>query len=238
MASTPSASALSAVLRCRGNIWPRSPPTKRPSASVCSRGLAGGALRENQNQTSACEAFLQRERVVYGGRITVSREPSSVHRKTPKEKDLRKMNRFNYLKPPAHEHSAASGFQNALVRQLARSLTFNLSGIDKCSKIIQTIKYETHRAPSGPPAGIMKVCISFPCPMENEHLQSLVSTLKSTCSSLTALLSEMMLLWRFNSPGDELDALQRNGQSGTSADLTASKDNSGRGQRITEDRPD
>ncbi|KAI9532131.1 hypothetical protein NQZ68_034336 [Dissostichus eleginoides] len=72
MASTPSASALSAVLRCRGNILTRNPPTKRPVSSAYSLGLAGvcPAKRARPNQSSAWEAFLQG---VSGGRsVTVA----------------------------------------------------------------------------------------------------------------------------------------------------------------------
>ncbi|KAF3839510.1 hypothetical protein F7725_018227 [Dissostichus mawsoni] len=72
MASTPSASALSAVLRCRGNILTRNPPTKRPASSAYSLGLAGvcPAKRARPNQSSAWEAFLQG---VSGGRsVTVA----------------------------------------------------------------------------------------------------------------------------------------------------------------------
>ncbi|XP_030248532.1 uncharacterized protein LOC115566721 isoform X2 [Sparus aurata] len=78
MASTPSASALSAVLRCRGKIWTRNPPTKRPAASVYSLGLSGGAVRDppaeraRSNQASAWEAFLRGERVVVGRRLAVA----------------------------------------------------------------------------------------------------------------------------------------------------------------------
>ncbi|KAE8289156.1 hypothetical protein D5F01_LYC13036 [Larimichthys crocea] len=78
MASTPSASALSAVLRCRGNIWTRNPSTKRPANSVYSLGMAGGVLRDSpaertrSNQAPAWEAFLQGERVVVGRRLNVA----------------------------------------------------------------------------------------------------------------------------------------------------------------------
>ncbi|GLD53097.1 uncharacterized protein AKAME5_000588700 [Lates japonicus] len=84
MASTPSASALSAVLRCRGNIWTRNPPTKRPATSGYSLGLAGGTLRDSpaernrSNQVSAWEAFLQGERVAVGGGLTVAYKSPQV----------------------------------------------------------------------------------------------------------------------------------------------------------------
>ncbi|KAF1388313.1 hypothetical protein PFLUV_G00088910 [Perca fluviatilis] len=66
MASTPSTSALSAVLRCRGNIWTRNPPTKRPATSAYSLGLTGGSPveRTRSNQASAWEPSLQGDRAL------------------------------------------------------------------------------------------------------------------------------------------------------------------------------
>lgn len=52
MASAPSASALSAVLRCRGTVWSRNPPAKRP-APVKLRGDSaerGGPNRGSDKQ--------------------------------------------------------------------------------------------------------------------------------------------------------------------------------------------
>lgn len=218
MASTPSASALSAVLRCRGNIWTRNPPTKRPATSVRSLGLAGGVVRDSpaertrSNRESAWEAFLQGERAVVGRRLTVAYKSPRVDGKVQREKDSREMNKICHPKlsqSSGHAHAAVPGSQNARVRQLARGLTSNLPGTDSCSRMIQTIKYGTHAAhickigcvqeSSGPPAGALKVSITSPCLRESAgQTPSFVSTgwstLKSTCLSLTALVSEFVCL--------------------------------------------
>ncbi|XP_019734186.1 uncharacterized protein LOC109521025 [Hippocampus comes] len=47
MASTPSASALTSVLRCRGTLWTRNPPSKRSSPSAYGPALAGGTRRDS-----------------------------------------------------------------------------------------------------------------------------------------------------------------------------------------------
>lgn len=275
MASTPSASALSAVLRCRGNIWTRNPPTKRPATSVYSLGLAGGVVRDSPaertrpNQESAWEAFLRGERVVVGRRLTVAH---GEKRSIGLEKDAKEINKFCHPKLSQTHADARSGVQNTPVRQLARRLTSYLPGLDKCSKLIQMLKYETYashmweislaREISEFPAGALKVSITSPCLEENAgQIPSLVLTgwltLKSTCLSLTALVSELMftklamLCRSSNSPHDapqylsshwdkevrKTQTLQTKGQSHSSTDLI-SKENSSSGQRVTEDKPD
>ncbi|XP_029307953.1 uncharacterized protein LOC115021574 [Cottoperca gobio] len=234
MASTPSTSALSAVLRCRGNIWTRNPPTKRPAASACSLGLAGvsPAERAQSNQASAWEAFLQGDRVLVGRRVTVAYKSPRV--------EIIKLCQPKCLQSSRDTRSDMPGVQNALVRQLLRSLSANLPGIDKCSQIIQKIKHETcaiHickivcvQEINTFPVGVLKVSITSSCLVEHSgQIPSFVltgwSTLKSTCLSLTALVSGFMflklaLLWRSSSiPDDALqhqniknNALQANGQ--------------------------
>ncbi|XP_013884175.1 uncharacterized protein LOC106532614 [Austrofundulus limnaeus] len=49
MASAPSASALSAVVRCRGRIWSRNPPAKRPGPA---KRRGDSAERGGQNRSS------------------------------------------------------------------------------------------------------------------------------------------------------------------------------------------
>lgn len=220
MASTPSASALTAVLRCRGNIWARNPPTKRPATSAYSLGLAGGALhdspaeRSRSHKAPTWEGFLQGERLVVGRRLGVAYNSSRVDRTVLREKGSRDKNKLCYPKLPqsrAHDpqdaHSAASGAQNALVRQLALKLKPTLPGSDTCSQIIQAIKYEKYAAhickivfvqETGEfSTGVLKVSITSSCLMENSgQLPSFAltgwSSLKSTCLSLTALVSEIM----------------------------------------------
>ncbi|XP_028327557.1 uncharacterized protein LOC114478588 [Gouania willdenowi] len=64
MASTPSTSALSAVLRCRGKLWARNPQTKRPQAAYGLR-VPGAVLREAP--TTPWESFRRGERVLVAG---------------------------------------------------------------------------------------------------------------------------------------------------------------------------
>nr|XP_033958996.1 uncharacterized protein LOC117461287 [Pseudochaenichthys georgianus] len=264
MASTPSASALSAVLRCRGNILTRNPLTKRPASSAYSLGLAGvcPAKRAQSNQPSAWEAFLQG---VSGGRsVTGAFKSPRVAGKVLREEETRgnnKLNRPKLSQSAGDVLSHVPGGHNSLVRQLARRLTCNLPGIDKCSAIIQTIKYETSATHICKiafvqemcefPVGVLKVFIKSPCLMENaghSFVLSGWSTLKSTCLSFTALVSGFMSLklavfWRSSSIPD--DALHQNIKSNdlqtdnhSPSDITSSKDNSGSGQMVPEDKRD
>ncbi|TMS10895.1 hypothetical protein E3U43_019888 [Larimichthys crocea] len=113
------------------------------------------------------------------------------------------------------------------------------------------------------PAGVLKVSITSPCLMENAgQIPCLVSTgwskVKSTCLSLTALVSELMflklgVLCRSNSCSVDApqhlwkqqdeeniknNTVQANGQIQSPTDFTSTKDASSSGQRVTEDRPD
>lgn len=262
MASTPSASALSAVLRCRGNIWTRNPPTKRPAASAYSLGLSAGTLRDStaertgSPQSATWEAFPRC--VAVGGRLTVAYK---VVGKTPREKDSREVNKLCFPKlsqPPRDAHSAPPGVQKG---QLARRLTPNLPGRDKCSKIIHMIKYESCAAHicritfvqdmSELPAGMVKLSVTSPC-LVTGHIPSFVlsgwSTLRRSCLSLTALVSEIIfyelavLCGSNNSLHDAQQHLldeEKRSKDALQANVhihTSSKDNSG--QSITEDRPD
>lgn len=262
MASTPSASALSAVLRCRGNIWTRNPPTKRPAASAYSLGLSAGTLREStaertgSPQSAAWEAFPRC--VVVGGRLTVSYK---VGGKVPRAKDSREVNKSCFPKlsqPPGDAHSAPPAVQKC---QLARRLTPNLPERDKCSKVIHMIKYEscpTHicriifvQDMSELPAGVVKLSVTSPR-LVTGHIPSFVlsgwSALRRTCLSLTALVSEMIfykLAVLCGSDNSLHDAQQHLlDEENTEKDAlqenvhihTSSKDNNG--QNITEGRPD
>ncbi|KAK6326200.1 hypothetical protein J4Q44_G00018450 [Coregonus suidteri] len=67
MASTPSASALSAVLRCRGNILARNQANKkRPGTSGYSLGLACGA-----RLVKRIKKWLQRPNVFYVRKLEI-----------------------------------------------------------------------------------------------------------------------------------------------------------------------
>lgn len=204
MASTPSASALSAVLRCRGNILTRNPPTKRPATTAAySLGLA--AERTRSNQASAWETFLRGERVAVGKRLSVAYAPSQPEDRSPRERDPLSQSRALATEDA---HPAAPGGQNALVvRQLARKLISNLPGNEKSSHLLRIIKHDVLQLSrtvlvqdiSGFPNGLLKVSISLPRSTEKSgQILSLVSsgwsTLKNTCLFLTALVSEMMFL--------------------------------------------
>ncbi|XP_074540070.1 uncharacterized protein LOC141801071 [Halichoeres trimaculatus] len=264
MASTPSASALSAVLRCRGNIWARNPPTKRPAASAYSLGLAGGVVRDSPAAESTWDAFLRGERVFVGRRLAVAYECPRLGGKVRRGKDPEDICHPRLSQSSGRARSAVPGVQHAPVRQLTRALSLSLPGIDKYSKIIQSIKYETNAAHfcktvfagegTEVPAGVFKVSILSPCVMENTgQIPSFMSagwaTLKSTCLSLTAMVSEFMstklVCWSSSNHEDAPQLLlnqqedqiirnkdpQANGQ-------TPSPTERGSAQRITEDRPD
>ncbi|XP_042338137.1 uncharacterized protein LOC121939069 [Plectropomus leopardus] len=262
MASTPSASALSAVLRCRGNIWTRNPPTKRPATSAYS--LSGSpAERARSNQATAWEAFLQGDRVLVGRRLAVAYESPRWDGRVLREKHCRENNNLCHQKlsqSAGDARSAAPGVQNALVRQLVRRLT----GRDKCSQIIQKIKHETGathickivfgQETSEVPAGVLKVSLTSSCLAgkageKPSYVLPGWSTLRSTCVSLTALVSELMLqklveLWRSCSSPDDApqhqdttdNVLKANRQIHRPTDLSSAKENSG--QMIPKDRPD
>ncbi len=206
MASTPSAPALSAVLRCRGNIWTRNPPTKRPAPSVYSLGAAGEVIcdspteRRGSNEASAWEAFLR------GGPVVVGKKRLTVAIKSP-QVEGNKLCHPKVLPSPADAHAVPGGTAPAC--QLPRSVTSHLPGIDSYSHIIQKIKPETNTTQVYKivfvheigefPAGVLKVSIVSPCWMENaEQIPPFVfsgwSTLRSTCLSLTALVSQLMFL--------------------------------------------
>ncbi|KAM7421407.1 hypothetical protein PAMA_015505 [Pampus argenteus] len=253
MASTPSGCALTSVLRCRGNIWTRNPPTKRPPTAASSLGLAGGPVRDSPAEKS--EAFLQGQRVVVGRRLAVEYKTSRLVGKISREKGSNEKNTLHYPKlsqSRAHvPHDARSAAQNALVRQLALKLISNLHAADICSQIIQLIQYEKYaphvckivfvQESNEFPTGILKVSLNASCLMDNSgQIASFSlpgwSTLKSTCLSLTALVSEMMfcklaVLCRSSISPDgasqqevKNDALRANEQTHSPTGFNSSKD--------------
>lgn len=79
MSSAPSACALTAVLRCRRNIWTRNPPSTQPLSAAHSLGTAGWpAERARPHTASAWEAIAPRERVTMGNILTVVVESLEV----------------------------------------------------------------------------------------------------------------------------------------------------------------
>lgn len=213
MASTPSASALSAVLRCRGNIWTRKQPSKRPATSVYSLGIAGGTVRGSppertrSHQASTWEDFLQGQCVLVGRRVTLAFKSVREDVKALSEKDSRKFIKLCHPKlaqSPGDAQSAVSGDPNSMVRQLAARLVSHLSGRDTFSTIIRTIKHNTYASHvckivfvQGSRA--LKVSITSPYLMENagqmpDFVASCWCTMRSACLSLTALVSGFLFL--------------------------------------------
>ncbi|XP_008279319.1 uncharacterized protein LOC103356803 [Stegastes partitus] len=259
MASTPSASALSAVLRCRGNIWTRNPPTKRPAASAYSLGLSAGALRDSAAertgapQSSAWEAVPRG--VAVGGRLAVAYR---VGVKIPGETDSREVNQFCFPKlsqPPGDAHSAPPGVQHG---QLARRLTRSLPGAGKRSKITHAIQDGARAAhvcritvAEDRRARALRLAVTCPCSVTGQ-IPSLVSSgcssLSRTCLSVTALLSELVW-WKLavlcgssSGPPDaqqqllDEDDVGKNGQQAHGHIQSSCQDTSG--PHMTEDRPD
>ncbi|XP_076006360.1 uncharacterized protein LOC143000814 [Genypterus blacodes] len=250
MASTPSASALSAVLRCRGNILTRNPPTKRPAtAAAAAYSLGRAAERSRSNPASTWETFLRGERVVIGKRVSAAYAPVRTD-----DKLRGKIEPRSQWRPWAGEDAqcAAPAVQNALlVRQVARKLIPKLPGRDKSSQLIPiTMRREALQFRktlllqelSESPSGLLKVSVSVPY-SKSGQIRSLVSggwwsTLKTTCLLLTALVSERMFTKVSSTHTvthppvcrQEAQALQTNTQ-----DLSSS---SSSGRKITEDGPD
>ncbi|KAI3360595.1 hypothetical protein L3Q82_002464 [Scortum barcoo] len=188
MASAPSASALSAVLRCRGNIWSRSPPTKRPAAPVRGLGLPGGV------------------RAAGGGRLTVAYTGG----KARGEKDFRETDHLCHPRL-----SQSSGHARSAVRQLARALTCDLPGTDWCSHMVHAVRCQTYAArirntvcvqdARGLPAGAVKVSVKCPCAREASLALPVWSALKSGCLSVSALVSGFMSLRPGDAPQHQQD---------------------------------
>ncbi|XP_035991389.1 uncharacterized protein LOC105919148 [Fundulus heteroclitus] len=200
MASTPSASALSAVLRCRGNIWSRNPPTKRPASAAYSLGLAGGtrgdspAERSGSSRASEWRILPRGERLVSAGGLSVScrwdggENDASVGEVFRENQKLCIVSKLSRSSQPA-----APGGRDALLHQLLLSLSSSLQGGDKLSKIIQVIIPEAsaaRRVSVQLPAGVLKLSITSQLKVQNpgSPLTSLVSWLIFS-KRLTKLIS-------------------------------------------------
>ncbi|KAM4567891.1 uncharacterized protein V3H82_012145 [Fundulus diaphanus] len=201
MASTPSASALSAVLRCRGNIWSRNPPTKRPASAAYSLGLAGGTLRDSPTERSGSSRasewrILPRgERLVSAGGLSVSCRWDGGENDAPPVGDVFRENQKLSIvsKLSRSSQPAAPGGRDAPLHQLLLSLSSSLQGGDKLSKIIQVIIPEAsaaRRVSVQLPAGVLKLSITSQLKVQNRGspLTSLVSWLIFS-KRLTKLIS-------------------------------------------------
>lgn len=211
MASTPSASALSAVLRCRRNIWKRnSPSAKRPATAAYSLGMAGGTARSSpagrsrSRQASAWGDLLQGERVSLGRRVTLALKSRQAGVEILVDRDSCELGKFCHPKVAQSSGRAHSAVHNALVRQLARGFLSFLPGTQTFSKVFGTVHYKSRGSdvcetasvqdPGTIPGATLKVCIMSPRLVENPGevprlASSSWSTLKNTCLSLTALVS-------------------------------------------------
>ncbi|KAM4581418.1 uncharacterized protein PAE49_005975 [Odontesthes bonariensis] len=216
MASTPSASSLSAVLRCRGNILTRNPPIKRPASAAYSLGLAGAALRDSSparpgsKQASAWTVVPGGESVLAGGgRLAVSCRWDRVGKEILKEEDYQKNDQLRHAKLSRSSGEEMSHSAPCVQSAVARGLKSVLLGRERCSKIIHMIKYEAHAAhvceiisvqgTGKLPPGGLKLSVTAPFLVDTSGGNSSLvltgwSTLKNSCFSLTSLVSRLLLL--------------------------------------------
>lgn len=204
MASTPSASALSAVLRCRGNIWKRNPQSKRPAAGVYgSLGLGRSLVPARADLLRAGEQRpLGRRRVTLAFKSHQDRDGSA------RDKTSRKLDKLRCSRVAQSSGSARlQAVHDELVCQLARGISsFLPSWTDTFCGVVGTVTSRIRSSPSweiavvqlgGLPAGALKVSFISPCSVGNrEHAPCLATsswtTLKKACLSLTALVSGVM----------------------------------------------
>lgn len=116
MSSAPSTSALSAVLRCRRNIWTRNSPSKQPLSAAHSLETAGSPAERAPSRTaSAWEAIALREQVMMGKIRTVVFESLQAGCRVPRNNQVSDRKLWQ-----VEARCAASGAPNA--RNLARTL--------------------------------------------------------------------------------------------------------------------
>lgn len=178
MSSAPSASALSAVLRCRRNIWTRNSPSKQPLTAAHSIGTAGSPAERARSRTaSSWEAFALRERVMMGKILTVVFESLQVGFRAP---------RNNQVSDPklwqVEARRAASGVPN--VRNLPRTLKYGCIDSFSSSNPLSALVFKLSAKYS---PVIMKTVGKMPFSALPGW-----STLKKTCLSLTRLVSECL----------------------------------------------
>lgn len=209
MASTPSASALSAVLRCRRNIW-KSPSTR----------LTGSAARDSLpvKPVSFWEAFTRGERLVLGRLALTCTAPE---KKPRAQKVCHTLAQSGHArKPTAHAPDTRSSLTRARVVFVCEASSGGGLKVSVCSRGLGTAE---------------------------RKCSWLWVSLRSSCVSLTSLLSHFMLdkllvLFRPHTNQDKDESksskneLQVNhGQ--TNSDWSSERSSVPRTQ-ITEDRPD
>ncbi|XP_047454679.1 uncharacterized protein LOC125016296 [Mugil cephalus] len=261
MASTPSASALSAVLRCRGNIWSRNPSSKRPAASAYSLGLSGAALRDSRlgragtEQKSLWGSLPLKERVVPGGRLAVvCRRSGSLGGQRLREKDSVEVKKcFPKLSPSRGPRSAGAALHNAPARQLST----HLPATEKYSKMmikgqtcsdLRVCKVVFVRDSCGPTVFSLKLPgtrVGWREAAAGQIPGFVLSgwlTVRNTCLSLSGLVSRIVAVQLAVMCGDAQRHLLRQeentggGPQAHGQTHNSSKDESGR--KMEQDRPD
>lgn len=178
MSSAPSTSALSAVLRCRRNIWTRNSPSKQPLTAAHGLGTAGSPAERARSRTaSSREAFALRKRVVMGKMITVVVESLQVGFRAP---------RNNQGSDPklwqVEARRAASGVPNArtLPPTLKYACIYTFSSLNPLSALVFKLSVKC-------PPVIMKTAGEMPFSALPGW-----ATPKRTCLALNRLVSECL----------------------------------------------
>lgn len=200
MASAPSASALSAVVRCRGTILKRNPQSKRPAARVY------GSLGVGHSSVPPARADLlfflrQGEREPLGRRRVTLAFVSHHHRvKSAGDKSC-ELGKLRHSAVAQSSGSAHLAVHDKLVSQVARGLlSFLPSG-----GVVRTVAYRVRSSSSWEVAhelgavspGALKVSLTSHGSAGNSgHAPCFVTsswtTMKKAWVSLTALVSEVM----------------------------------------------
>lgn len=190
MASTPSASALSAVLRCRGKIWTRNPSAKRPAPAAYGLGLAGAALREPSAERGGSSSAAARggsssaaaRRLLppgeRGGLLSVACRWVTQDTFT---QDSEKMNKL--LSPKLSSGSARAAAPRGQQHSHVRKTTSHLPGRERCSKLTSVLPLELV---TYVPRRVLKVTVTSPWSMGSTSPGW--KKLRSACVTLTALL--------------------------------------------------
>lgn len=207
MASAPSASALSAVLRCRGTIWKQNSQSTRPAVRVYG---SLGAGRTSVPARADLLLFLRRGEQGSPGRrrVTLAFTTHQDHVKNAaggKSRELAVLRHSRVVQSSGRAHFVV---HRELVRRLAHGVfSFLPSWTDTFGGVVRTV---VHRVPSSSPwevavarnlgslsQGALKVSLaSHEWGEIGGHAQCLTASswekVKKACLSLTALVSEVM----------------------------------------------
>lgn len=249
MASAPSASALSAVLRCRGNIWKRNPQSTRPAAGV----YGGLGMGRSTAPARADLLFRGREEASLGRRrVTLAFKSHQDRAENVRDKTTSDFGKLRYPSVAQSSESARRAVvRGALVCQLARRLLSFVPGWTDtfCGGVVRTISCRSRsfrssdiaQALGGLPIGALKVSLISPC-LASSHW----TTLRSACLVLTALVSGVLcsrLALLFGSSSSEPAQLdqkkseesdkQVDGQTHPSMDFTSTQSNCSTRNRMT-----